>query len=192
MLKPFYQGKLDSFCAIYAVLNALRLTHGIRTTKARDIFNETLLSLVPDQQLFRDVLTQNTDYVSIIDNMLSVQRRRFPLVVEKPFPNLLASPDQLWNTLAAWLGEKKESTPGRAIVFRFLRFLKPEADPLNRHWTTMDYITADTLHLFDCSHEAEAILNIRRGSFVTRREDVDKDHLLYIQPDTVRFLRLPF
>ena len=29
MLKPFYQGKLDTFCAIYAVLNALRLTHGI-------------------------------------------------------------------------------------------------------------------------------------------------------------------
>ena len=25
MIKPFYQGKLDTFCAIYAVLNALRL-----------------------------------------------------------------------------------------------------------------------------------------------------------------------
>ena len=25
MLKPFFQGKLDTFCAIYAVLNALRL-----------------------------------------------------------------------------------------------------------------------------------------------------------------------
>ena len=37
MLKPFYQGKLDTFCAIYAVLNALRLTHGIRTLKAREI-----------------------------------------------------------------------------------------------------------------------------------------------------------
>lgn len=192
MLKPFYQGKLDSFCAIYAVLNALRLTHGIRTTKARDIFNETLLALVPEQQKFKDVLTQNTDYVSLIDSMLSVQRRRLPLVVEKPFPDLLATPDQLWSAFMAWLGEKREATPGRAIVFRFLRFLKPEGDPLNRHWTTMDYITADTLHLFDCSHEAEAILNIRRDSFVTRREDVDKDHLLYIQPDTARFLRLPF
>lgn len=45
MLKPFFQGKLDTFCAIYAVLNALRLTHGIQTLKARDILNETLLSL---------------------------------------------------------------------------------------------------------------------------------------------------
>lgn len=45
MLKPFYQGKLDTFCAIYAVLNALRLTHGIRVLKARDILNETLLAL---------------------------------------------------------------------------------------------------------------------------------------------------
>ena len=39
MLKPFFQGKLDTFCAIYAVLNALRLTHGIQTLKARDILN---------------------------------------------------------------------------------------------------------------------------------------------------------
>ena len=45
MVKPFYQGKLDTFCAIYAVLNALRLTHGIRVLKARDILNETLLAL---------------------------------------------------------------------------------------------------------------------------------------------------
>ena len=44
MLKPFFQGKLDTFCAIYAVLNALRLTHGIQTLKARDILNE--LSLI--------------------------------------------------------------------------------------------------------------------------------------------------
>ena len=45
MLKPFYQGKLDTFCAIYAVLNALRLTHGIRTLKAREILNDTLMAL---------------------------------------------------------------------------------------------------------------------------------------------------
>lgn len=45
MLKPFYQGKLDTFCAIYAVLNALRLTHSIRVLKAREILNDTLMAL---------------------------------------------------------------------------------------------------------------------------------------------------
>ncbi len=56
MLKPFFQGKLDTFCAIYAVLNALRLTHGIQTLKARDILNETLLSLAGKPGALRAVL----------------------------------------------------------------------------------------------------------------------------------------
>ena len=56
MLKPFFQGKLDTFCAIYAVLNALRLTHGIQTLKARDILNETLLSLAEKPGALRAVL----------------------------------------------------------------------------------------------------------------------------------------
>ena len=55
MPKPFFQGKLDTFCAIYAVLNALRLTHGIQTLKARDILNETLLSLAGKPDALRAV-----------------------------------------------------------------------------------------------------------------------------------------
>ena len=62
MVKPFFQGKLDTFCAIYAVLNALRLTHGIRVLKARDILNETLLALAGAPEAFRAVLEQKTDY----------------------------------------------------------------------------------------------------------------------------------
>ena len=37
MPKPCHQGKADTLCAIYAVLNALRLTHGIRTLTANGI-----------------------------------------------------------------------------------------------------------------------------------------------------------
>lgn len=59
MLKPFYQGKLDTFCAIYAVLNALRLTHGIRVLKARDILNETLLALAGSPTLSGGALAGN-------------------------------------------------------------------------------------------------------------------------------------
>ena len=50
----------------------------------------------------------------------------------------------------------------------------------------------EILHLFDCSHEAEAILNIRKDSFVTRPEAVSQGRLLYIQPGSLRLLRLPF
>ena len=85
MLKPFYQGKLDTFCAIYAVLNALRLTHGLRVLKARDILNETLMGLAATPQAFRAVLEQETDYCALVDGMLRVQRRSFPLEIRQPF-----------------------------------------------------------------------------------------------------------
>ncbi len=192
MLKPFYQGKLDAFCAIYAVLNALRLTHGIRTKRARDILNDILVALASRPEEFRKVVTQETDYVNLVDAILAVQCHSMPLEVSVPFTigNLPDVP-VFWDACQQWLGDGGGDAK-KAIIFRFQRFLKPDADALNKHWTTADYVRGDILHLFDCSHEAEAILNIRMSSFVTTREKVDKEHLLYIQPETARFLRLPF
>ena len=102
MLKPFFQGKLDTFCAIYAVLNALRLTHGIQTLKARDILNETLLSLAGKPGALRAVLEQDTDYMQLVDDMIQARQQRYPLLVEKPFAEGEAvSPDALWARAAA-------------------------------------------------------------------------------------------
>ena len=167
MLKPFYQGKLDTFCAIYAVLNALRLTHGLRVLKARDILNETLMGLAATPQAFRAVLEQETDYCALVDGMLRVQRRSFPLEIRQPF---------------AVTDDPAPVKEVQGVAFQ----------AVNRHWTTADSLEGDTLHLFDCSHEAEAILNIHSQDFVTRAEDVSVQRLLHIQPYTVRLLRLPF
>lgn len=189
MLKPFYQGKLDTFCAMYAVLNALRLTHGIRVLKARDILNETLLALAGSPDAFKAVLLQETDYLNLVDGMLRAQQKNFPLEVRKPFAEAdKPSEQELWDCCREWLTPKAS----RAIIFRFTRNLTPDGPPANRHWTTADRMDAETLHLFDCSHEAEAILNIRKGSFVTRPEAVTAGRLLYIQPQSLRLLRLPF
>lgn len=193
LLKPFYQGKLDTFCAIYAVLNALRLTHGIRTVKARDILNSTLLSLSSRPTELQAVLNQETDYLALVDNLLNDVKNGMPLEVIRPFDqqNDIGKED-FWKECCSWLGTEKEPKPNRAIIFRFLRHFDPAKPPLNRHWTTADHIRDDVLHLFDCSHEAEAILNIHKNSFVISPDEVDKNHLLCIQPATVRFLRLPF
>lgn len=189
MLKPFYQGKLDTFCAVYAVLNALRLTHGIRTLKARDILNETILNLAMKPALLHAVLNQNTDYIDLVDHVLAVQASRMPLQVARPFKNS-ATPDEFWQVCKDWVGESGQERH-RAVVFRFLRHVTPEKPPLNRHWTTADFVKGDVLHLFDCSHEAEAILNIKKDSFVTEAGKVDKNHLLYIPPAAVRLVALP-
>lgn len=191
MLKPFYQGKLDTFCAIYAVLNALRLLFGIRTGKARGILNTVLLSLGARPAMFSDFLTMQTDYFALVDEMLETQQRILPLRVARPCDDSQPpSPDELWQLCDDWLAGQNEVNRGRAIVFRFFKYIQPGSGPLNRHWTTANYISGDILHLFDSSHDAEAVINIRKNSFVTRLEDIDKDHLLYIQPSSLRFLRL--
>ena len=168
MLKPFFQGKLDTFCAIYAVLNALRLTHGIQTLKARDILNETLLSLAEKPGALRAVLEQDTDYMQLVDDMIQARQQRYPLLVEKPFAEGEAvSPDALWEACREWLAPGE----GRCILFR---------------------LDGDLLHLFDCSHEDEAVTLIPRESFVTRSADVQRERLLVIQPNSLRFLALPW
>lgn len=188
MVKPFYQGKLDTFCAIYAVLNALRLTHSIRVLKARNILNETLMALATSPEVFRAVLEQETDYCTLVDGMLRAQSRVFPLDVRQPFgTDQDPSAEQVWDCCDQWLN----GGSNRALVFRFLRHITPDSPAVNRHWTTADSLKDDVLHLFDCSHEAEAILNVRKGSFVTHPQEIEQDKLLYIQPETIRLIRLP-
>ena len=189
MLKPFYQGKLDSFCAIYAVLNCLRITHTLRGKKARDIFNDTLMGLIGDAGKFRDFLEQKTDYFDVVDGMLAEQAKCFPMQVIRPFgPNDSPDEEKLWQTFATWLGPG----PQRAVLFRFIRRITAGGEPSSRHWTCTARIDKDVMQLFDCSHEAEAILNVRRDAFVTDSARITRDRLLYIQPDSVRLVRLPF
>lgn len=187
-MKPFHQGKLDVFCAIYAVLNGLRLTNKIRTLHARDIFHETLLGLSANPEAFRAALDQRTDYVPLVDGMLRIQTRNLPLVVESPFAHTTGGstppPQVVWNCLESWLEQ-----PRRTAIFRFLRHLDHQAPPVNRHWTTAEYIQDDTLQLYDCSHELEAVRSIKFKEYVTRPEMVDREHLLCIEPYTLRLLR---
>lgn len=191
-LKPFYQGKLDVFCAMYAVLNALRLTHGLRTLKARDILNETLLGLSTNTAAFRAVLNQQTDYIAIVDGMLKVCAKSYPLEIVRPFKAELPDVDTFWQACLDWLNPAGAPAPNRALIFRFSRHDKIGEAPSVRHWTTVDQIDSKNLHLFDSSHEAESIQNILKENIVTRSGDVDAKHRLYVQPDSLRLLRLPF
>lgn len=192
-LKPFYQGKLDVFCAIYAVLNGLRLTHGLRTLKAREILNDTLLGLAAHPAAFRAVLNQETDYIPLVDNLLGVVARKYPLQVVKPFA-AADFPDvaTFWQACDNWLNPEGEAAANRAIVVRFSRFDKIGEPALVRHWTTIDSMSPQSLHLYDSSHEAEAIQNLPIDKVVTRLHAVDENHRLLLQPDSARFLRLPF
>lgn len=191
MIKPFYQGKLDTFCAVYAVLNALRLLCGIRTLKGRDILNATLLSLSVRPAEFSAFLNQTTDYMELVDNLLEELAKPWHLEVIRPFEvGQNVDRDVFWQTCQDWFGGKTSAECGKTFVFRFLRYFSADKPPLNRHWTTVDRVSADVMHLFDSSHEAEAILNIRSDGYATTETDVCPERLLLIPPHSVRFIRL--
>ena len=61
-LQPFHQGQLDFFCAIYAVINALRLTGDAGLAEGREILAESLREVAARPLLWDAVLTNQTDY----------------------------------------------------------------------------------------------------------------------------------
>ncbi len=206
-MKSFFQGKIDVFCALYAVLNGLKVTHRIRALQARDIFHETLLGLAQNPQIFKAVLEQKTDYISIVDAMLNIQCRKRSLIVERPFEgtaHMPPSPDEVWEKISKWLtpnsfNSSQQVPPdmphdmaknilGRAMVFRFLRYHDPAAEPLNRHWTTAYHMKDDVLYFFDCSLEESAIYSIKKGGFVTKPKDISANCLICIEPHSIRFM----
>ncbi len=198
-MKPFYQGKVDVFCALYAVLNGLKITHHIRTLEARDIFHDTLMGLAQNNQIFRAVLDQRTDYVAMVDAMLNIQAKKRPLHIERPYENNAElhtpSVEHVWNTLEMWLApnaapsaSKLPRIPERVAIFRFLRYLMPGSDPVNRHWTTAYKMENGQLHFFDCSMEETAIYSITPESFVTRPQEISAEKLICFEPHSLRLL----
>lgn len=195
MLKPFYQGKLDVFCALYAVLNGLRITHNVRTLKAMEHFNDALMNFSLKPMAWHKILNQRTDYIEEVDEMLENLKKKYPLEVVGPYVSSPAPHIQaLWALLEEWLqGEDKHN---RAIIFRFVKYpAMGKALPL-RHWTTAHQIDDQVMRLFDSSHDAEAILNINKSvlrlydpEFDT---DMERDPIIYIHPKSIRLLRLPF
>ncbi|MDR2695785.1 MAG: hypothetical protein LBC79_05335 [Deltaproteobacteria bacterium] len=188
-MKPFYQGKLDVFCAVYAVLNGLRLTHGLRALKARDIFHETLLALAENKGAFKAVLDQQTDYIPLVDAMLQVHSINYPLRVQAPFPQPEENgsdpgPEATWQAIHGWL----DGSLHRAAIFRFFRYLQPEEPPVNRHWSTISHLEDGSLRLYDASHEPEAVQRIGEHEFVTNTADIRQGRLIYLDPHSLRFI----
>ncbi|MCR5814641.1 MAG: hypothetical protein K6G15_09145 [Desulfovibrio sp.] len=189
MMKPFYQGKIDTFCALYAVLNALRLTHSIRTLKARELFNDMLMVLVGQPERFRAVLEQTTDYIDLVDEMLQYAASRMPLRIQRPFqPEETVSRERFWDCCEHWVNGQAN----RTAIFRFKRYLNPSAQPSVRHWTTIARIDSNSLDLYDSSHEADSIQHLAKNHIVTDKEQISQNILLYVQPDTLRLVGLPF
>ena len=188
--RPLFQGQLDRFCAVYAVLNACRLIFSLRVQDAAAIFADTLASLAASPEAFRAVLAQTTDYAFLVDDVTARCQARYPLRQHRPFPagaGSTVSPEALWAALEDWL-----SSPGRTAIIRFQRFLIPGGPALVRHWTAARAVEGDSLELYDCSIQENAVRSIPEFGFATDPQRIGLDRLLLVEPEHVRFLESAF
>lgn len=185
--EPFYQGQLDVFCAVYAVLNAVKITHNINAILARNILHNAIMELALQPEVLSSVLEQKTDYIFLVDKVLASIMQVFPLKVEKPFPqmNNLPSPEHLFNSCEAWLSKGVY----RAVILRYLQYRNAEQRAINKHWTTVHVVENNILHFFDCSHKKHVILQAKLSEYTTDLNKISADRLMYIQPSSIRFIQ---
>ncbi|SHN54950.1 hypothetical protein [Desulfovibrio litoralis] len=84
-LRPFYQGQLDFFCAIYAVLNALKISYEINNQDALFLFKETLKDISKEETYWQATLNNHTDFHWLPLWLLYQSSDRYPIRVEQPF-----------------------------------------------------------------------------------------------------------
>ncbi|MDR2504036.1 MAG: hypothetical protein LBD82_06630 [Deltaproteobacteria bacterium] len=276
-LKPYHQGQLDYFCAIYALINALRLTHGIRLAQGRGILNGTLREISSHALLWRSLLQNRTDSHWLMDYLLgnfcregslALRVARLPssppfsrqlkevagftgqaasvhlrrgleacaacfddeqfinwLGLRTPEPVALAalgeadlrrtkgefecaaslrsgettpakwSIDELRAVLRRWLpveGVFKplsgETAQKRSLLLRFHRFLPFERLPLVSHWSTARSISLDTLRLYDCTADKQAIHSLQLRRCALCPEELNKKRLIGLEIESMYFI----
>ena len=183
-MHALYQGKIDNFCAMYAVLNAVQVLFGLAPLHARKIFNRAMMEQARDLENFQRILEHRTDYVALVDRMIEdIREHDFPkLKAEAPF-----APGTPFQTVWEGLRACAEPSLPRVSVFRFLRFAPPHERPYVDHWTVGHYMDTEGLHFLDCSLEAGALYSLP----YVRLTDIDKplrrDYVVIV-PESVRIL----
>lgn len=181
-MQPFYQGKIDTFCAVYAVLNALQILHDITAGKARELFNEVLVDQSRNEARFRAVLTHRTDYVDLVDRMLTMVRPQFPFREGKRFAP--GSPRQkVWDALTEFAVPELR----RTAVFRFRRYTPGRASPVVDHWTTALNMDGGILRFFDSSMEPGGVYSLEASLLADAPAERGREYFI-IAPESVRLL----
>lgn len=86
-MQRYYQGQLDFFCAIYAVINALTALYGLSLSQARALFASMLSDISGHPGLWKATLSNGTDFHWLTEHMLLACARgqSYPIRVFRPF-----------------------------------------------------------------------------------------------------------
>ncbi len=183
-MRPFFQGTVDTFCAAYAVMNALQITHGIKAYQGRDLLTKLLLALAKDEIIFTRILCLKTDYIAMADTFAGCCSQQYPIKITKPFEGKNPTMDEFWQAMKDYLDPDNHKT----AIFQFEKRISAAETPLFAHWSTAWEIQEKEFRLFDSSPELNA-MNVlyREKSFF----DVQNDFLgeyARINVNSIRFI----
>ncbi len=186
LARPHYQGKLDNFCAMYAVINGLKYLKNISSMQAKVVLTEALHFEAKDAAAWLKVLNHETDYHKLVLRMSQLWQKMYNYKHFLPFPpeehgfmplsffqeeydairqNVDMKKPEITKD-ALWQCFMENTVPSkRVVIFRLCRFVPGQVGPLVDHWTTIGQATKDTLYFYDCSLE-------KTGWYVVPKERV--------------------
>lgn len=195
-MEAFFQGKLDNFCALYAVLNAMQRTHGINHWSARKLFHAGLVGLSRDEQSWKNIVWNDTDYISEVRSFIEIiNAEGTSLQYTHPFPDGKAGIEDVLTVVADWSQCDRskgdtlwEMAGGKAVVLQFKRFLPFRGAPLISHWTAVKEFSGNELRFIDSSLEKTATYALPRNGFCTCEDELKEGCLFLIDPATIYLL----
>jgi len=161
-MKPYMQGALDGLCAIYSIVNAARIINRIPDEEARDLFQQILVYLEQNHQLWR-ILTEGiglTTIGGVLRNVVGerIAHRHMPY---KHHPETKL--DEFWSAMMQFL----ENGQQRAILIGI-------GGPFWDHWSIVHSITDRQIRFFD-SHKLK---QLNRNRCTTTRSTSSRPHVL--------------
>lgn len=103
--------------------------------------------------------------------------------------------DELWPLLQSWVPVRSlfgsfntDREQNRCLILRFHRHISAGAPPIISHWTVGREFQRETLHLFDCTADKNAIHSLPLRECVLSELQMAPDRLLRLEPDSVFFI----
>ncbi|MCT4534374.1 hypothetical protein [Halodesulfovibrio sp.] len=195
-MEAFFQGKLDNFCALYAVLNAMQRTHGINHWSARKLFHAGLIGLSKNAESWGKIVWNDTDYIAEVRSFIEIiNAEGTSLQYTHPFPDGKAGIAEVLDAIGSWSSLEsdesaslRERSGGKAVVLQFKRFLPFRGAPLINHWTAVKEFAGNEIRFMDSSLEKTATYALPSNGFCTHEDDLKEGRLFMIDPATIYLL----
>jgi hypothetical protein len=161
-MKPYEQGGLDGLCAIYSIVNAVRIISNIRNGESKVLFRRILEHLEQTRDLSR-LLSEGIGLVTIGGILREVVGDLIPYR-SMPYKNLPHTPlDEFWNGMTRFL-----DTGGQRTILIGI------GGSMWDHWSIVHEITARQIRFFD-SHK---LRRFNRTRCTTTRSTSRRPHVL--------------